>query len=261
MGGSRGKKKPKITDLSRTEPTKEEFAEIFSAITKDINTVNPIVAAILGVACVEYELEKLLRSRFSRKDDETWALLTSDIGPLGTFSSKITAGYAFKIYDKNVVEVLNSVRRIRNQFAHAKRLIKFDNELIVNELRSACKFLKKSTRDDLLEALKSKETMAKSVYISLCLYLMTILLRKRNEVHSRAIRHYKKKEIIRALKSDNPFYSSLVPYAYPLPQATSKLNPLATPAQQSADPKSPTPLGSPSVLLRSIAKNDDSEGK
>ena len=82
---SKGAKKPKIHDLSRSFPTEEEIDAVWEAIGKAEYVVSPIVAAILGVACVEYRLEGMLRKRFLRNNDDEWAKLTSDEGPLGTF--------------------------------------------------------------------------------------------------------------------------------------------------------------------------------
>ncbi len=134
---SKGAKKPKISDLSRSHPTPEEIMVVWEAIGKKQDVINPIVAAILGVACIEYELDKLLKKRLPRNDDKTWEALTSDIGPLGTFFEKILCGYALRIYDEIMRDQINHIRTIRNQFAHTKKLITFDNELIIKEIRKA----------------------------------------------------------------------------------------------------------------------------
>jgi hypothetical protein len=128
---NRGKQKPKLADLSRTSPTWEEAEALFDAFL----AAPPIAKAIIGAAMVEHELEQLLRQRFARKDNETWAALISDHGPLATFDQKITAGYAFRIYDDATRHNLSIVRKIRNTFAHAKKPTTFGHELIAGELR------------------------------------------------------------------------------------------------------------------------------
>jgi hypothetical protein len=130
-------KKPKIHDLSRSPSTDDEMRAVWSALAKEEHAISPIVAAILGMACVEYRVEKLLRKRFLRNNDDEWAALTGDDGPLGTFSKKVLCGYAFKICDQNIYKQMNYIRVIRNQFAHAKRIITFKNKLIIDELRKA----------------------------------------------------------------------------------------------------------------------------
>jgi hypothetical protein len=126
--------KPKLRDLSRIQPEFQEAMDVTNALGKE---VHPIATAVLGAVMVEHELETLLRSKFQRKDDKTWEMLVADNGPLNSFYSKIIAGYALGIYDEGMRNDLNIVRNIRNAFAHSKRLLHFDNPLIVKELEKA----------------------------------------------------------------------------------------------------------------------------
>ena len=140
---NRGKPKPKLRDLSRHPPTEEEKQALVDAVVSE----NPIATAILGAVFVEHELEMTLRGRLSKNDDDTWLALTGDEGPLGTFSKKITAAYALGVCDDITRSNLNIVRAIRNAFAHAKKLIDFDNELIASELKKV-RFHGKKDRAD-----------------------------------------------------------------------------------------------------------------
>jgi hypothetical protein len=119
---SRGKPKPKISDISRTPPTREELDALAASLESD--ELHPITAAILGAVLVEHELENELRRRL-RCNDDTWGELLSDIGPLRTFHSKIVMGCALRMYNDDVRFDLNIVRNIRNQFAHSKKLVSF----------------------------------------------------------------------------------------------------------------------------------------
>lgn len=129
---NRGKSKQKLRDLSRIPPTKEERKAVQQEL---IENESPIATAILGATIVEMELETELRTRFSRKDDDTWKDLTADGGPLGTFNQKIVAAYGFRILDDVLRDGMDTVRHIRNAFAHSKRLIDFNHELVTRELR------------------------------------------------------------------------------------------------------------------------------
>jgi hypothetical protein len=126
------KAKLKLRDLSRLQPEFQEARDVRSGVLH--KKEHPIATAILGAVMVEYELETLLRSKFKRKDDETWAMLVADNGPLNSFYSKIVAGYALGIYDESMRDDLHIVRNIRNVFAHSKKPIQFDHPLIVKEL-------------------------------------------------------------------------------------------------------------------------------
>ena len=129
---NRGKPKPKLRDLSRTAPTLEEH----DALREQFHDhQSPIVKAILGQSLLEIELDSLLRPHFFRKDDATWEKLTSGIeGPLSSFNSKIVVAHAFGIYNDVIRDGLNTVRQIRNAFAHSNRPLKFSNKLIIDEL-------------------------------------------------------------------------------------------------------------------------------
>jgi DNA-binding MltR family transcriptional regulator len=53
-------------------------------------------------------------------------------GPLATFSAKIRLGYALGIYGRKTRHDLDVVREIRNAFAHAQKVITFENQEIAN---------------------------------------------------------------------------------------------------------------------------------
>lgn len=174
---NRGKSKPKLRDLSRIAPSHEEKAAVRDALAR---RGSAITAAILGASQVEHELETELRVCFRRSDDETWKLMTDDRGPLGTFSQKITAAYAFGIIDDVIKSALDTIRQIRNAFAHTKRLIDFNNELIVQELKKVT--LPQSPRSKLYEYLSGVRTVQygpQAAYVRLCLTATLTLAERR----------------------------------------------------------------------------------
>ena len=130
---------------------------------------------------VEHELETLLRSRFKRKDDKTWAMLVAENGPLNSFSSMILAGYALGIYDESMRNDLHIVRNIRNAFAHSKRLIHFDNPLIVKELERATRSYLSKKFWKLAKVQPQGAAEFSSRYVLLCTWLSTRLMR----IHTR----------------------------------------------------------------------------
>src|SRR6185312_2745135 len=128
---SKGRKKDSIHTLSRHWPTPDEVTKLLDHL--DEKQPN-IVVAILGVAMVEYDLERLLRPRFRRSDDATWLRLTSENGPANSFSQKINLAFAFGIIDEKRRKALIAIKNVRNVFAHSKKLIEFNDPLIVEEL-------------------------------------------------------------------------------------------------------------------------------
>jgi hypothetical protein len=166
---SRDPGKVKVRELSRLQP---EFHDVIAVVEYFGTGEHPVAAAIVGSVSVEHHLEKLLRSRFKRTDDQTWKMLMEDEPrPLNSFYSKIVVGYALGIYDLGMRNDLNIVRNIRNAFAHSPKQIKFDHPTIVNEL-------KKATRSALPKA-AWKGLKAQDCYVRLCVSLSLKLSRIR----------------------------------------------------------------------------------
>jgi DNA-binding MltR family transcriptional regulator len=244
---NRGKQKPKLADLSRATLTADDFSALMNALANP----SPIAAAIIGAVMVEHELEQFVRRRLSRKDDDTWRELVSDRGPLGTFSQKIVLGYAFGIYDEATRDNLNVVRSIRNAFAHSKKLIDFDNELIIAELKKI-----KPSRRWKKHFHPDKET-ARPIFANLCLMLCNVLLRE--QVTALKISDTQRKRA--KFKRLSPYAASLAPFLVPA-HSTNEGSPWRPPPEnQTSDPTSATPLGMLSGLFGPASKSDDSKDK
>lgn len=127
---SRGKPKPKLRDLSRAKPTNEDYAKWRDTIFD----LHPMVCAIWGASLIEHELEDIIRQRLKRNDDATWSKLTERGAPISSFSGKIDLAYAMGIFDETTKANLHTVREIRNTFAHTKRVLDFEDALIVSAL-------------------------------------------------------------------------------------------------------------------------------
>lgn len=194
MSRYRGKPKPSLRDLSRMTPSDEESEAITNAIIK----APPVVTAIWGVAIIDTELEQLLRKRIPRKDEKTWERLTEENGPFNTFYAKIMLGYAFRIYDETLEKNFHIVRRIRNMFAHARKPIAFDHELVVAELKKV--ELPRATRSRLyrqLEIVKSLAGGPSMAYANLCFILAIELIRKdRQAIQAKACRLRRRHSIL-----------------------------------------------------------------
>lgn len=202
-------KRASIHDLSRKTPTADEARAVVDEFTKGSS---PIVTAILGQAVVEHDLDRVLRTQFKRKDDLTWAMLTSDIGPLATFSQKIAAGYAFKLYKDDIRKNLIIVKNIRNAFAHSKHLITFDNELVTKELRSVVlPDQKHSRRMRRLKEIKHLKYSPTGSYILLCFALDIELLGRKTRGIAAVIRNRGR------VRLKSPFYGALMAQALSLP--------------------------------------------
>ena len=198
---NRGKPKPKLGDLSRVAPTDEERADVQNALERERSA---ITIAILGASQVEHELETELRDCFRRSDDETWKMLTDDRGPISTFSQKITMAYGLGVIDDVTLKSLNTIRQIRNAFAHTKRLINFENELVVRELKKvALPVESKGRLYRYLSSVRSVQYGARPSYVKLCLIVCVKLLERRTRrvkaKNARAETRYRRQILAKAL--------------------------------------------------------------
>jgi len=85
---------------------------------------------IFCAAMVEAELERLLRLHFRTEDDVVKKVvdpLFCAYAPLSTFSAKIAVCYALGLIPTQTHKALELLRRLRNDFAHAKINVSFQS--------------------------------------------------------------------------------------------------------------------------------------
>jgi hypothetical protein len=189
--------KPKLADLSRGTPSLEEHNVLRTAFKEAVGTKEGthLTTAILGAAFPEIELENAIRRRLQRNDDDTWNSLTDEGGPLGTFSSKILIGYALKLYGEDMRKNLNIIRKIRNVFAHTKRHVDFDNDLILAELRKvAIPIGRKTHYVQELTLVQSMVNGGQESYGKLCVIVALELAKLRFRALKASVRRLKKRE-------------------------------------------------------------------
>jgi len=173
------KPKPKLRDLTRERPVGEEDR----AVRDFMNNGPPLASAILGLAMVEEALEDEILYRLPRKDTATISLITDSDGPISTVAQMISLAYAFNAFNKDTLDNLNIARRIRNTFAHAKKLITFDHPLIAAELLKIKVPASGKRRRDYLAA-RNSISDRKAGYIILC-YLLTLAVLSKGTVRAK----------------------------------------------------------------------------
>lgn len=130
---NRGKKTRERRDLTTNPLTLEEKSALLDALLKPPEAIS---AAIIGSMAVEHELEESIRRKFRKISDDDWRIVLSDEpGPLGTFDRKIKLAKHLAIIDAEMVLNFEIIRKVRNLFAHSKRLIDFNHPLVVEQLK------------------------------------------------------------------------------------------------------------------------------
>lgn len=128
--GARGMKKPSMAALSHDMLNEDEARDLMA----HINEQSDRGLALMAGALVEMGLYWAVYRRFPDAGEEARkATFISDRAPLGTFSAKIIVGRQMLIYGDQMEKCLNSVRAIRNAFAHALRPLDFNHPTIVAE--------------------------------------------------------------------------------------------------------------------------------
>lgn len=261
-GGSRGKPKQSLRDLSREHATSEEVTAVSKAI---LSASSPIVAAILGATIVEQEMEVLLRKQLKRNDKETWERLTGEAGPLSSFWQKTELGYALKLLDDVVRDHINTIRHIRNAFAHSKKLLDFDHPLILKELRTITPPSKRSKRYKdfrvVADLVGDSNPQPQQAYVELCMFAAIELMRRDTKSIKASVRQLQRKidKITRPYRPGLDFLGSgLMSGADPKFQGGLGLGLLS---YQTFDPKHPTPAPNFETLLGLSKGADDNKDK
>lgn len=115
-----------------------------------LDEAHDYTVALVGASLLDQGLEDALTSwldPLSKQDSE--GLFSETVsGPLATFSAKIRLASALKIFGPETRDDLNTIRGIRNVFAHAKGPISFEAEPIKEAVESL-RYARNADTDDL----------------------------------------------------------------------------------------------------------------
>lgn len=104
--------------------------EYMSEFLKEFQAETDRGAALVGAALLDSRLERLLLSHMlpgKIADD----LVKGGNAPLGSFSARINATFAFGLITTKERQDLNLIRGIRNEFAHSEHGLTFADQKIV----------------------------------------------------------------------------------------------------------------------------------
>jgi hypothetical protein len=129
---SRGRKKPSLRDLSNLQHLNDHIQEMLHELEHQSDRGVALVAA----AMVQVQLKLIMRCRIVDFKDSENILFDKEGAPLSTFSDCIKVARAFGVIGPVIYLHLETIRKIRNQFAHSPRSIDFTNDLIAAEIRN-----------------------------------------------------------------------------------------------------------------------------
>ena len=115
--------------------TKDKLKEIIEEAFHyydELHRESDRAAAILAASRFEDSLRKRIMEKFIILNSELEKNIFDGYGPLSTFSAKIDIAFALGLYNEETRKGLHNIRKIRNEFAHAPKPIKFyDQEIAV----------------------------------------------------------------------------------------------------------------------------------
>ena len=114
-----------ILSLSRLIRESPRLPEIL-LLHGELRTQHGRAAAIVACTLVESSLEGSLLSKMTTLTDAEIVNLFSREGPLSTFHGKILVAQALGIIGRSTKRDLETIKTVRNAFAHARRPIQFD---------------------------------------------------------------------------------------------------------------------------------------
>ena len=167
---SKKKSHKSLKALSRKMASEDE---LFSNLLDLLEHENPIAdraAALVVSSLIEQGLERLLDSHFVPLLPQEYDEIFGGLGILASTAAKIRLGYAMNLYELEVREDLDTVRLIRNAFAHAQEPISFETE----EIATMCKHLK--TRASFEDFVRAKHPLTSRRVYGLCVFGLCELL-------------------------------------------------------------------------------------
>lgn len=106
-----------------------EHAEDLASFVNELQAETDRGLPLVGAALIDEKLHNTLES-FLIKGKSAKKLLTTPNAPLGTFSARIDSCYSLGLIDIFEYQEIGLIRKIRNEFAHARHGLSFENEKI-----------------------------------------------------------------------------------------------------------------------------------
>jgi len=141
----------KLKDLARKAPETGELITILLGLAHD--TAMPATldrtAVIVAATILEHALKIAILEHFPStiSDTEIKALFDGDISPFGSLAARITMAKALNIITQEQREDLDTIRNIRNAFAHSMTHIAFGDQ----EIKDMCLTIKATTEHWMLD--------------------------------------------------------------------------------------------------------------
>jgi DNA-binding MltR family transcriptional regulator len=135
---SRPRRQSHIKKLAKQIPDAKKIGRILSRLEMEDSILADYAIAMIGAELLNGALEAALHGRFRKLDEKTEVpelFSYEQNGPLADLGSRIKVAYAMNLFGPETRDDLNSIRRIRNLFAHHPEQHSFWEPEIAEECR------------------------------------------------------------------------------------------------------------------------------
>jgi mannitol operon repressor len=118
-------------------PNNTDGVQMLNDFTTELSIETDRGVALVSVSYLDTLLESLVCSRSSIDESKIKSLgIFDQNGPMDTFSNKIKICYLFGLLNDMEQQDLNTIRKIRNEFAHQLSGLNFDTPSIADRCRN-----------------------------------------------------------------------------------------------------------------------------
>jgi hypothetical protein len=128
----------------------------FMDLLDELKGQNDRAVAIILPAQLESVLQEAIAARLVPLDKREENRIFGYDGPLGSFSAKIKIGFALGIYGPETRAHLDTIRAIRNTFAHSRKPVTFETPAVAAEC-AKLRTLNRAAGDDACERFSPPE--------------------------------------------------------------------------------------------------------
>lgn len=127
-----------VQSLRKLTSSYPDSVKLDDLLSDAIQDPNEMAAVLMIGSLLDSTLQKFILARFPRPPDDIKGDMFGSGSPLREFSSKIKIGYAMGLYGPKTRKDLDSIREVRNNFAHTLQPINFETTEVIN----VCKRIK-----------------------------------------------------------------------------------------------------------------------